>query len=285
MTTSQNGWSIDPPTERVTVEECTATLRAGDVAVVLAWVAQQWNDRVEPLTTWYGYRSAAANTATGTPVTNSNHRSATASDHNGASHPYEYARLKSGRRWSATITGDKRDAVHQIIAEADGVLRWGGDYQSPYRDEMHVEIIAGAKRVAALASRIRAAQQGITQVLAAAPVIPTRTTQEVEDMLLIADRFYTDYLDRPARVSELASIAGTLEDHPEWSGQQLLDTLLDQPGGEESVRAAYHAILGPDRAPESAQVLATWVTGPDGKPRTHRQIWDGMRAQKAAGAK
>jgi hypothetical protein len=44
--------------------------------------------------------------------------------------------------------------IHRILAEVDGVVRWGGDYKNR-ADEMHFEIDAGQEEVARVAERLR----------------------------------------------------------------------------------------------------------------------------------
>jgi len=159
MTTSQNGWRTDPATTTITVNGHPATVRKGDVARLLRWAALTWHHTVEPVRTISGYRSAAGNAATGTPVTNSNHRSATAVDINGSAYPYEYTH-RTG--WKNPMTATKVKAVRALLKRAPE-LTWGADFTSPYRDPMHVELAKGTTP-AQIAHRLTALGVGYYRV-------------------------------------------------------------------------------------------------------------------------
>ena len=45
-------------------------------------------------------------------------------------------------------------AIRSVLAEVNGVVRWGGDYTGR-KDEMHVEIVGTPAQVAAVAARLR----------------------------------------------------------------------------------------------------------------------------------
>jgi hypothetical protein len=57
-----------------------------------------------------------------------------------------------------TFTPEQAAEIRTIMREVDGVVRWGGDYQNR-ADEMHFEIVGSQAEVAAVAARLRAAQQ------------------------------------------------------------------------------------------------------------------------------
>lgn len=192
LTVSQNGWSVDPPLTTITVADRSARVRAGDAALLLEWAAQRWDATVEPLLTLSGWRSAAVNVASG-GIPTSNHLSGTALDLNGGRHPYEATHHTI---WIPTITGAKRDAVHAIIAASGGVLRWGGDYQSPWRDEMHIEVVGTAAQVAAVVDRLglrggrpAAGQSGANVSTATASTTPI-TRRPLMFVLIQAQRGY-----------------------------------------------------------------------------------------------
>lgn len=159
MTVTQNGFNVDPPRRTIRAGRCTASVRAGDVADVLEYAMRQYDARVEKLATLNGYRSAAGNASTGTPVANSNHRSATAVDANGARYPYEYAVERRGGTYRNAMPDAKVKIVRRILAELDGVIRWGRDFQAGYRDEMHYEVAPGVTlaRIAPIARLARKA--------------------------------------------------------------------------------------------------------------------------------
>jgi hypothetical protein len=150
MATSQNGWSAGDPSVldkafAVAGAAFPGGVRRGDVAAVLGYVAAQIHTRVEPLVSgwcWgYNYREVK-----GSNTSLSNHASGTAIDCNAPSHPL-------GVR--GTFTTAQRAEIHNILAEAGNVVRWGGDYTGRV-DEMHFEINAGAAAVKAVADRLKA---------------------------------------------------------------------------------------------------------------------------------
>lgn len=154
MTTSYNGWtaSPDPHTfggldDREVAGapgvKCAPGVRAGDVAVVLFYVAEQFHKYVEPLvpgTCWgFNYRPDANN-----PHVLSCHASATAIDLNAPKHP-------NGVR--GTFTPAQVAMIRTILAACEGVVHWGGDFVGT-DDEMHFEIFGDAAHVAAVARKL-----------------------------------------------------------------------------------------------------------------------------------
>ncbi len=151
MATSMNRWPVDPKTRKITVNGRTATVRKGPTAKLLRYHAHAWHRTVEPVTTFNGYRSAQLNATTGTPHDNSNHRSATATDINGYRYPYEYTHRSTYRN---PMTPAQIAAVRAILRKIPE-LRWGADFNAPYRDPMHTEIRTGVTK-AQLKRRVRA---------------------------------------------------------------------------------------------------------------------------------
>ncbi|MFD1044780.1 M15 family metallopeptidase, partial [Kibdelosporangium lantanae] len=150
MATSQNGWPASPNPGSIGIASFSVAgipfpggVKAGDVATVLGYVADQFHNRVERLVSpgcWgYNYRTISGSTQT------SNHGSGTAIDLNAPKHPL-------GVR--GTFSGAQVAEIHRILAEVDNVIRWGGDYSGRV-DEMHMEVNADAGRVATVAARIR----------------------------------------------------------------------------------------------------------------------------------
>lgn len=143
MAVSQNRYPVDPKVERIRIAKDWADVRAGVVADIFRYLGEQYHRRVEPVSTFNGYRSAAANKATGTPVSNSNHRSATAVDINGAKYPYEYAVRQRGGRYADNFKSAHVKEINEILKELGGTITWGRNFASPYRDPMHYEITRG----------------------------------------------------------------------------------------------------------------------------------------------
>lgn len=154
---SMNGRPIiasapSPLLQNVTVQatstvSLTTQVLIGDSATVLQEVARRFNATVEPLTTFFGWRSLATNTASG-GIPDSNHMSGTAIDLNGGKHP----RYRTG-----TFSGDQVAAIRKILADLPGV-KWGGDYPVSEIDQMHFEIVGTPAVIATTAAKIRAAQ-------------------------------------------------------------------------------------------------------------------------------
>lgn len=149
LPTSQNGWPASSSPGTIGVRPFVVGgasfpggVKSGDVATVLRYVAEQFHVRVEPLHAgWcWGY----ANRSIRGSGTTSNHASATAIDCNAPDHPL-------GKR--GTFSAAQVKEIRAILAEVDGVVRWGGDYGGR-ADEMHFEINANAARVAAVAARL-----------------------------------------------------------------------------------------------------------------------------------
>ena len=164
MSTSQNGWPAIPTYGHPDLKRLTAfpgDVRTGDVHTVLDHFAIAFNTRVEPLEQpvrddW----AFAPRKIAGTNVF-SNHASGTALDLNAAQHP-QFKR--------DTFTPAKLKALRELLAEYDGVIRWGGDYRANRVDEMHFEINAGAAAVKRLADKLRAAAE------ATGPKVPVAKT-------------------------------------------------------------------------------------------------------------
>lgn len=148
MATSQNGWAVD---HAGTLQDRTDVhgvvfpngVRRGDVATVLFHLADRFHHEVEPLVDGWCWGWYVKGIEGGTSI--SNHASGTAIDLNAERHPL-------GQR--GTFTPDQRKAIHRVLEDLDGVVRWGGDYVGR-PDEMHFEINRNASTVAALAKKIR----------------------------------------------------------------------------------------------------------------------------------
>lgn len=116
MTMTHNGWPvITTGLATISAGGRSTRVRSGDVATVLAHVAQRFHEGVEPLVTFHGWRSASANAAAG-GIRTSNHLSGTAIDLNGGRHPM-------GR--TGTFTAAQTAAVRAILADMDGTITWG----------------------------------------------------------------------------------------------------------------------------------------------------------------
>jgi hypothetical protein len=151
MATSYNGWSastnpanfggLDNRVIPGTNVKLAPGVRAGDVATVLFYVAEQLHKRVEKAITpgcWgFNYRANVNN-----PKQLSCHASATCFDYNAPKHP-------NGKK--NTFTPAQFAEIDKILREVNGVVRQLRGY-----DEMHFEICANAAAVAKVAAKIRA---------------------------------------------------------------------------------------------------------------------------------
>lgn len=149
MANSQNGYPASADRNAIGVVPFTARgvsfpggVKSGDVATVLRYVAEQFNDRIERLVPgWcWGHAFRSVRGATNT----SNHASGTAIDCNAPNHPLGVR----GTFSAAEVAEGKR-----ILAEVDNVVRWGELYTGRV-DGMHFEINANATRVAAAARKV-----------------------------------------------------------------------------------------------------------------------------------
>lgn len=154
MAVSQNGLLANDRSliHTLTVPGTTVRLpvRKGPVGDLLVWAAARWHREVEPLipgTCW----AYAERTIRGSATVLSNHASGSAIDLNAPKHPL-------GVPASRNLSPAQIDRVHRIIDDAQGCLRWGGDYDNPARggvkgsrpDPMHIEVVASEARCAAV---------------------------------------------------------------------------------------------------------------------------------------
>jgi hypothetical protein len=154
MASSYNGWEASKDPAAIDIDrDFTAAgrkfpggVKRGPVSVVLRYLIEQFDKRVEevdlydPGDEWgYVYKPSA-----NSPSKLSCHSSGTAVDINATRHP---------NRKRGTFTAAQVDAIHTILDELDGVVRWLGD-TSGTPDEMHFEIKGTAAEVARVAGRI-----------------------------------------------------------------------------------------------------------------------------------
>ncbi|MCW2957188.1 MAG: hypothetical protein JWO69_2057 [Thermoleophilia bacterium] len=148
---SYNGWTAAPDRNNIGVEPFVvagvsfpAGVRSGPASVVLGYVAEQFHRRVEPLRDgwcWgFNYRQNRNSDNL------SCHASGTAIDLNAPSHP-------NGK--SGTFSVRQRGDIRKILAECEGVVRWGGDFNGT-PDEMHFELVGSPAEVARVAKKLTA---------------------------------------------------------------------------------------------------------------------------------
>jgi len=140
MATSYNGWPASSDKASIGVvssDVFPGGAKAGDVTIVLGYVARQLDARVEPcIDGWnwgYTYKANVNN-----PSQLSCHASGTAIDYNAPDHP-------NGS--SGTFTQAQRGTIYAILDEVQGSVGWLEGY-----DEMHFEIQVGPSDLAKVAA-------------------------------------------------------------------------------------------------------------------------------------
>lgn len=162
MSTSYNGFPASTDPKAVGIVPLViggvpfvGGVKGGDVALVLGYVATQYDKRVEPLTSpgcwgWSYRQNRNANNL-------SNHSSGTAIDCNAPKHP-------NGVDVGRTFSNAQIQTVHTILAEIpelSAAVHWGGDWTRANGltpDSMHFEIHDhDTARLARVAKRIKEA--------------------------------------------------------------------------------------------------------------------------------
>lgn len=179
MATSQNGWSVYPSAPSATIPWITGRIRPGDVATVFDYLGKRFNAEVEPIRkdwSWgWAYRAIR-----GASSGYSNHASGTAVDFNAPAH---------GLGVRGTFSAKQVTAIHTILKDLDGVIRWGGDYENRV-DSMHFEVNANAAAVARVAAKIRAGKVGGSAPAAPAPASWKWNPDVVSDLAIIQNQFH-----------------------------------------------------------------------------------------------
>lgn len=147
MLLSQNGYSVidsydDCKYYRIT-DKLNLPLRKGNAGYVLAHFLREFHENVEPLgtTETFGYNKRQISGSSDW----SNHASGTAVDANSAQHAYGKVN---------TFTRMELNDLRRLLADYDGVIKWGGDYRYT-KDEMHFEIDRGKEEVDLVARRLK----------------------------------------------------------------------------------------------------------------------------------
>lgn len=157
MATSYNGWAASPDPAAIGINrgwepipgfDFPGGIKGGDVEVVMTYLVQQLDARVEPIEMYpagdewgYAFRDSV-NNPDGDDDEMSCHASGTAIDYNATRHPNG-----QGGTWTAA----QRREIDQILkVELGGVVKNLTDF-----DEMHFEIKGTAAQVKAVADRLR----------------------------------------------------------------------------------------------------------------------------------
>lgn len=144
MATSQNGWTVlfNAPSGRL--RWITGRTLPGDVQIVFDYLCKRLDkiEKCRPEWCWGWNVRAIRGKSSGY----SNHASASAIDYNAPAHP-----LGVTNTW----TPREKAEINKILADMDGVIRWGENY-SGRKDGMHFEINKGWLAVKLLARKIKA---------------------------------------------------------------------------------------------------------------------------------
>lgn len=165
MPLSQNGYTANNRSvirsEIIPGTDVRVAVRRGAAGDLLLYAAARWHREVEPLRAADGVLDCwgyAERTIRGSSTTLSNHASGTALDLRARIHPL-------GR--VGTYGPEQVAAIHRILADCRGAIRWGGDYTGR-KDEMHIEVIVS--------------EAACAHVLAQLPTIDHPNQQEDADM-------------------------------------------------------------------------------------------------------
>lgn len=143
MATSQNGWRVLFDAPNAVMRWITGRIRGGSVQTVFHYLCTRLNEIEKNNPAWsWGW---AVRAVRGQTSGYSNHASGTAIDYNAPAHP-----LGVAGTWSSA----EKHQIHKILADMDGVVRWGEDYTGR-KDGMHFEINKGWLATRRLARKIR----------------------------------------------------------------------------------------------------------------------------------
>lgn len=150
MPVSQNGYPandrslVHNPKVPGTPIDFPGGVRRGPAGDLLIWIAEQMQNRVERRPNNYGMWGYAERPIRGGTQL-SNHASGTAIDWHAPAHPLGA---------DNTFSNAQEAEIHQILREAEGCVRWGGDY-SGRRDEMHFELVRSEAECARVLAKVR----------------------------------------------------------------------------------------------------------------------------------
>jgi hypothetical protein len=195
---SQNGLTAN---DRAVIRSVTipgtdvrVAVRRGAVGDLLVAAAARWHREVEPLRAADGVLDCwgyAERTIRGSATQLSNHASGSALDFRARAHPLG---VPAARNYSPAQVA----AIHRIVDDAEGALRWGGDYDNPARggvhgsrpDPMHLEVNLAEAIVAQVLPRFLARSGASAAPGAASASPPPAPLTKDEDAMHIPVRIY-----------------------------------------------------------------------------------------------
>ncbi|WP_346620961.1 hypothetical protein [Blastococcus montanus] len=143
---SANGWPVLGTVDAVPIEGSDLTVRVagGDVALILTHVARRFHYDIDGLRV--GDLTGHASTREVTEDYESNYLSGTAIAIRAGGYPLGA---------SGNLYPNELIVVRDILAECDGVVRWGGDERVPKESHFQIDRGPNDKRVRQLADKIR----------------------------------------------------------------------------------------------------------------------------------
>ncbi|AMW14325.1 hypothetical protein A4E84_35435 [Streptomyces qaidamensis] len=149
---SANGWNVlpgrSPGTAPYDIPGTTlrVTLREGDVGTVLSYVAQRFHYDVAELEAGRGQIIGYSDALHVKADFESNHLSGTAL----ALYPESYPLGVKGNLFPYQVT-----AIRDILAELQGVIKWGGDMEPAKESTFFVDVPPGSAELAQVAQTLR----------------------------------------------------------------------------------------------------------------------------------
>ncbi|MFD8262214.1 hypothetical protein ACFV19_25575 [Streptomyces griseoluteus] len=147
---SQNGWSVigsdQARTFRIEGTDVDATLRDGDVATVLLYVARRFSYEIDMLRSG-DVEGHATDRHVGAEF-ESNHLSGTAL----AVRPLWYP---LGASQGTGMSTAERTVIADVLADCSGVVAWGGDLNPVKESHFHIDVSPSDARLKELARRIQ----------------------------------------------------------------------------------------------------------------------------------
>jgi hypothetical protein len=212
--TSYNGWPANSDPAAIGVEQnhyVPGGIKTGDVETVMAYVAREFNARVEPIVDgwcWgYTYKANVNN-----PSQLSCHASGTAIDLNAPDHPNG-----SGGTFNDAQVG----TIYSILAEVQGAVDWLEGY-----DEMHFEIAVDAAALAAIAATLPASGPAPIPVPLSGDDVYQLVRNQDDGTLWAAAPGHFQYIGSPEYV-QVAQGTGLLTTDETVTNNRGIDVLAD----------------------------------------------------------
>lgn len=180
--TTQRGWPVQSTTDRLTrFPWITGHVLSGDVFTVLDYLCRRFHAEVEPIVKAHSW-GWSHRPVRGTTSVWSEHAAAVAVDLNAPAHPLGAV----GTFRTAQVT-----KIHQILADLDGLVSWGGDW-SGRKDEMHFELRHDLPKLRLVAARLKGEKTPPTTPATPSPApIGVRDTASITEWLKSRGRDYS----------------------------------------------------------------------------------------------